>query len=137
MGEPGENRKTELILNMATKSSPLLPPRKTAGNPSQIENLALRKNESGNHVLSWTRPMKATNQSELPEIPGIEQMSAPESGARAFAGPYYVDQIDMLVETARKIRDSNKPGVVFIAPDGVGFTIYKRTAKRRRLAASV
>ena len=65
----------------------------------------------------------------LPEIPGVEQLEIPESGSRILAGPFYADQVDMLVEMAKAARDRAGQGRVFIAREGEGFTIFRRTQK--------
>lgn len=72
--------------------------------------------------------MKPTT-SPVPTIPGVDQLPEPEAGARSLAGPFYTDQIEMLVEMARAARDRAKQGRIFISPEGDGFTIYRRAAK--------
>lgn len=62
----------------------------------------------------------------VPEIPGVDFLAEREKPSKPIAGPFYTDQIEMLVETARAVRDRARQGLVFIAPEGVGFTIFKR-----------
>lgn len=71
----------------------------------------------------------APTEPKAPAIPGVDFLAEPEAGARAFAGPFYQDQLEMLAEVARSARDRAKPGRLFIAPEGDGFTIYRRALK--------
>ena len=66
----------------------------------------------------------------VPEIAGVDFLAEREQPSKPIAGPFYTDQIDMLVDTARVLRDRVKQGLVFIAPAGVGFKIFKRKAVR-------
>jgi len=66
----------------------------------------------------------------IPPIPGVDVLTEREKPSRPIAGPFYTDQIDILVETARAVRNRAKQGLVFIAPEGIGFTIFKRKAVR-------
>lgn len=66
----------------------------------------------------------------LPEIDGVDILAKPERGAKAFAGPFYTDQFGMMAEMARSVRDRSKPGMIFIAPEDNGFTIFKRRSAK-------
>ncbi|TCO87753.1 hypothetical protein EV701_12052 [Chthoniobacter flavus] len=66
----------------------------------------------------------------VPEIPGVDFLPKPEKPSKSMAGPFYIDQIDILINTARAVRNRAKQGLVFIAPAGVGFKIFKRKAVR-------
>jgi hypothetical protein len=70
-----------------------------------------------------------TTENPIPEIPGIDLLPKAERGARPLAGPFYSDQIELLVRAARKFRDRARPGRIFIAPEGIGFTIFRRGSK--------
>ena len=90
------------------------------------------ENRSKKVVVKSARQMKQriNKTNPVPKIPGVDLLPEPEEQSRRFAGPFYVDQIEMLVATARVVRDRARQGVVFIAPDGIGFSIFKRKAVR-------
>lgn len=71
---------------------------------------------------------KNPTKNPVPEIPGVDFLAKREKPSKVIAGPFYADQIEMLVDVARSVRDRAKQGLVFIAPEGVGFTIFKRKA---------
>jgi hypothetical protein len=72
---------------------------------------------------------KHTTPQAIPDVPGVDHLPHPERGARPMAGPFYRDQVDLLLRSARQIRDRAQPGRIFIAPEGVGFTIFRRAAR--------
>ena len=83
-------------------------------------------------VVKSAHPMKQriVKTNPVPKIPGVDILPEREEQSKRFAGPFYADQIEMLVAMARVFRDRAKQGVVFIAPDGIGFSIFKRKAVR-------
>jgi len=77
-------------------------------------------------VFKCARQMSTKN--PVPQIPGVDQLTGVETGAKSVAGPFHLDQIELLVATAQAARDRAAQGRVFIAPEGEGFTIFKRKA---------
>jgi len=68
--------------------------------------------------------------SAIQEIPGVDFLEARELPSKRIAGPFYGDSIDRLIERARVVRDRAKRGTIFIARDGVTFSIFKRRPAR-------
>ncbi len=69
--------------------------------------------------------MSQTILQDVPEIDGVEQCAEVPRGAKAMAGPFWADQIEMLVAAARTFRERTK-GLLCIAPERGGFTIYRK-----------
>lgn len=80
-------------------------------------------------VINSARQMKQPAPIALPIIPGVAHLDKPERGSRPLVGPFYTDQIELLVSAAQAARDRSKPGMIFVAPTGEGFTIYRRASK--------
>lgn len=57
-------------------------------------------------------------------VPGVEVINEPKG--KAFAGPYYLDQLDLLRETLRGMPKRERYEV---AAGDVGFWIYRKEAK--------
>lgn len=69
--------------------------------------------------------MSQTIHQDIPEIAGVEQCAEVPQGAKAVAGPFWRDQLELLVSTARTLRDRSR-SLLCIAPEGDGFTIYRK-----------
>lgn len=103
--------------------------RKSGGTQGNSGNQKARKKLVVKSARSMNKTTTSEKSSPVPEIPGVDQLDAPETGARPLAGPYYSDEIEALVEMAKTARGRAKQGRIFIAPEGEGFTIYRRAAK--------
>jgi hypothetical protein len=67
----------------------------------------------------------------LPDIPGVDYLQEREPKSRRLAGPFFLDQIERIVNGAQMARRRHKLGTLYIAPDDqnrVSFSIYKRRA---------
>jgi hypothetical protein len=55
-------------------------------------------------------------------VPGVEVKDGPD-GAKAFMGPFYADQLELLRDSAKqlKVRENH-----FVARSGPHFWIYRR-----------
>jgi hypothetical protein len=91
-----------------------------------------REKSARKRVVRSRRPMShpstTASIASLSEIPGVDFLTAPEPRARAFCF-FYPDQIDEVIQAAKRMRDRARPGRIFIAQHSVGFTIYRRRAK--------
>ncbi len=92
--------------------------------PSELYLLPADRRRAGNLCFYLPR-MTADIKAQLEKIDGVDVLDAAPKGAKLLFGRFYRDELELLIRTARGLRDRSKH---LIAPVGDGFGIFSKPA---------
>lgn len=72
--------------------------------------------------------MNADTKAQLQKVDGMDVIDVAPEGATVLFGPYYLDEIPLLIRTARQMRERSKHCIA-PSPDGEGLSIFTKVSK--------